>query len=35
VPALAGMLLFNRSRLSVQPVTRQHFELIVKLAETA
>lgn len=31
VPALAGMLLFSRSRLSVQPVEKRHFDLIVKL----
>ncbi len=35
VPALSGMMLFNRSRLSVQPVERKHFDLIVKLAEKA
>ena len=31
VPELAGMLLFSRSRLSVQPVEKKHFDLIVRL----
>ena len=31
VPALADMPLFHRSRLSVQPVTPEQYELIVKL----
>lgn len=30
--ALADMVLLNRSRLSVQPVTKKHFDYIVKLA---
>lgn len=33
VPELADMLLFSRSRLSVQPVQRTHFDLIVRLAD--
>ena len=32
VPALAGMPLFNRSRLSVQPVTGAQWKTIVALA---
>jgi predicted RNA-binding protein with PUA-like domain len=32
VPALAGMVLFKRSRLSVQPVAPAEFAAIVKLA---
>lgn len=32
IPELAGMLLFQRSRLSVQPVEPEHYDLIVKLA---
>ena len=32
VPGLADMLLFQRSRLSVQPVSKAHYDLIVKLA---
>jgi predicted RNA-binding protein with PUA-like domain len=32
VPALAGMLLFQASRLSVQPVSVEHYDAIVKLA---
>jgi predicted RNA-binding protein with PUA-like domain len=32
VPALAGMTLFNRSRLSVQPVTAAQWKTIVALA---
>jgi predicted RNA-binding protein with PUA-like domain len=31
-PDLAGMVLLNRSRLSIQPVTQQEFEFIVALA---
>lgn len=31
-PALAGMELLGKSRLSVQPVSRDHFEYIVSLA---
>lgn len=30
--ALADMVLLNRSRLSVQPVSKKHFDYIVKLA---
>ena len=30
-PGLEGMLLFSRSRLSVQPVEKKYFDLIVKL----
>jgi predicted RNA-binding protein with PUA-like domain len=30
--ALADMVLLNRSRLSVQPVTKKHFDYIVRLA---
>jgi predicted RNA-binding protein with PUA-like domain len=33
VPALAGMPLFNRSRLSVQPVTAAQWKTIVSLAK--
>ena len=32
VPALRGMLLFSRSRLSVQPVAPEHWRLIMELA---
>ena len=32
VPAIADMPLFNRSRLSVQPVTAEQFKTIVALA---
>ncbi len=32
IPALHGMLLFSRSRLSVQPVERAHYDAIVRLA---
>jgi len=32
VPALAGMELFRRSRLSVQPVTAEQWDAIVRLA---
>lgn len=32
VPALAGMPLFNRSRLSIQPVTAAQWKAIVALA---
>lgn len=32
VPDLADMLLFQRSRLSVQPVERRHYDLIAALA---
>ena len=32
VPELSGMLLFSRSRLSVQPVEPQHYAVIVALA---
>ena len=31
VPELAGMLLFQRSRLSVQPVEAQHFAIIERI----
>ena len=31
VPALSKMILINRSRLSVQPVTQEEFKTIVKL----
>ena len=34
VPELADMPLVNKSRLSVQPVTPEQFELICKLART-
>lgn len=33
IPELSDMILVQRSRLSVQPVEPQHYELIVKLAE--
>ncbi len=33
IPELSGMLLFARSRLSVQPVEPHHYEVIVKLAD--
>lgn len=32
-PALAGMALVSNSRLSVQPVSREHFEHIIALGE--
>lgn len=32
IPALAGMALLNRSRLSVQPVREEEWDLILKLA---
>lgn len=32
-PALSDMVLLNRSRLSVQPVTKKQFDYIVQLAE--
>lgn len=32
IPELSGMLLFARSRLSVQPVEQHHYDLIVRLA---
>jgi predicted RNA-binding protein with PUA-like domain len=35
IPQLAGMLLFQRSRLSVQPVSPEHFAFIVRLAGKA
>jgi predicted RNA-binding protein with PUA-like domain len=31
-PELEGMVLLNKSRLSVQPVDKSHYDLIVKLA---
>ena len=31
-PGLEKMLVINRSRLSVQPVTDQEFEIVVKMA---
>jgi predicted RNA-binding protein with PUA-like domain len=31
ISALADMVLFQRSRLSVQPVEKKHYDLIVKL----
>jgi predicted RNA-binding protein with PUA-like domain len=31
IPELADMVLFHRSRLSVQPVEKKHYDLIVKL----
>lgn len=34
-PELAGMVLLNRSRLSVQPVAAQEFDFIVARAEEA
>jgi predicted RNA-binding protein with PUA-like domain len=33
-PALAGMILVRHTRLSVMPVSREEFELIVKLGNT-
>jgi len=33
-PELADMVLLNRSRLSVQPVTREQFEFILSLARS-
>ena len=33
IPELSGMVLFERSRLSVQPVSKEHYEFIVRLAE--
>jgi len=35
IPELSGMVLFNRGRLSVQPVEEKHFKLIVKLGQPA
>lgn len=32
IPELSGMVLFTRSRLSVQPVEPHHYEFIVRLA---
>lgn len=32
IPELSDMLLFSRSRLSVQPVSKAHYDLIVQLA---
>ena len=32
-PELEGMVLLNKSRLSVQPVDKQHYDFIVKLAK--
>ncbi|MDX1448505.1 MAG: EVE domain-containing protein [Acidimicrobiia bacterium] len=32
--ALADMVLLNRSRLSVQPVTKKQFDYIIDLAST-
>ncbi|HKJ91589.1 MAG TPA: EVE domain-containing protein, partial [Longimicrobiales bacterium] len=32
--ALAGMVVTTRSRLSVQPVEKQHFEHVLRLAGT-
>ena len=34
VPALAEMLLFKRSRLSVQPVAPEHWKIILERAKT-
>lgn len=31
-PELEGMVLLNKSRLSVQPVDKQHYDFVVKLA---
>jgi predicted RNA-binding protein with PUA-like domain len=33
-PALEGMLVTTRSRLSVQPVSREHFEHVIRMAES-
>jgi predicted RNA-binding protein with PUA-like domain len=33
-PALADMVLLRRSRLSVQPVEKKHFDAIVAMADT-
>lgn len=33
IPELADMVLLNNSRLSVQPVSEVHYELIVRLAD--
>ena len=33
IPELGTMVLLNNSRLSVQPVERDHFDLILKLAD--
>ena len=33
-PALEGMVVTRRSRLSVQPVDEEHFEHVVRLSET-
>ena len=30
-PLLAGMPLVNRSRLSIQPITKEQFEIILQL----
>jgi predicted RNA-binding protein with PUA-like domain len=32
-PELEGMVLLNKSRLSVQPVDKKHYDFIVKLAK--
>jgi predicted RNA-binding protein with PUA-like domain len=32
IPELSDMLLFSRSRLSVQPVSKAHYDFIVQLA---
>lgn len=32
--ALAGMLLFNRPRLSVQPVSQEHVDFILALEDS-
>ncbi len=34
IAELSDMLLFSRSRLSVQPVSKQHYDLIVQLANS-
>lgn len=33
IPALSGMLLFSRSRLSVQPVTADEYRVIVEMGK--
>jgi predicted RNA-binding protein with PUA-like domain len=33
IPELSDMMLFNRSRLSVQPIEARHYAVITKLAE--
>ncbi len=33
IPELSGMILLQRSRLSVQPVEKEHYELITKLGK--